>query len=62
MPFLTFDELNAEQRSSLKQNYLVSTRDSVSWGELAAADSLVSDEELRKEYGDTIFSPDDFWL
>ena len=31
-----------------------------SWGELADADTLVSDEELEAEFGGTEFVPDDF--
>ena len=61
---MTFDELNEDQRLELKQSYLTKKMDergeSPSYGELADADSLVSDSELEKEYGGTEFSPDDF--
>lgn len=60
MKYLTFDELTSEQKYSLKQSYLCEHQESVSYGELADADSLVSDEELRGEYGGTSFSPEDF--
>ena len=57
-------ELNGEQRLQLKQDILTRRMDekgeSPSWGELADADRLVTDEELEVEFGDTEFVPDDF--
>ena len=57
-------ELNGEQRLQLKQDILTRRMDekgeSPSWGELADADRLVTDEELEAEFGDTEFVPDDF--
>ena len=57
---LSFDELNDEQRLELKQSILCARELNVSYGELADADELVSDEELEEEYGATVFSEDDF--
>jgi len=61
---MTLYDLNEDQRLELKQSHLTKKMDergeSPSYGELAEADSLVSDSELEKEYGGTEFSPDDF--
>jgi len=57
---MTFDELNRDQITQLKQAILSERQEAVSWGELANADEIISDEEAREEYGDTIFSEDDF--
>ena len=57
-------DLNDDQRLQLKQRILTDRMDakgeSPSYGELADADTLVTDEELEAEYGDTEFVPDDF--
>lgn len=57
-------ELNSEQRLQLKQDILTRRMDekgeSPSYGELADADRLVSDQELEAEFGNTEFVPDDF--
>lgn len=57
-------ELNDDQRLQLKQDLLSRRMDekgeSPSYGELADADRLISDEELEAEFGDTEFVPDDF--
>lgn len=57
---MTFDELNRDQITQLKQAILCERQEAASWGELANADEIISDEEAREEYGDTIFSEDDF--
>lgn len=63
---MKFSELNSDQRLQLKQRmlddelYRTEGR-SASYGELAHAGSLVTDEALEKEYGGTEFSPDDFF-
>ncbi len=61
---MTLRELNSDQRLLLKQDILTRRMDakgeSPSWGELADADTLVSDQELEDEFGGTEFSPDDF--
>lgn len=61
--YLTLSQLNPSQRAELCQNYLCfhdNTEHFVSWEELAEADSLVSDEDLKREYGSTSFVPEDF--
>ena len=61
---MTFDELNDEQRLELKQRILVERNDQkgegVSYGELADAGDLVSDDEAREYAAGMEFSPDDF--
>ena len=61
---MTLKELNSDQRLQLKQDILTRRMDakgeSPSYGELADADNLVSDQELEAEFGGTEFSPDDF--
>lgn len=57
---MSYDELNRDQILALKQNYLVSTQDNVSYNELAEADNLVSDEELEQEYKNVNFVEEDF--
>lgn len=57
---MTLDQLSPEEKLELKQNYL-SRNEDVSYGELADADELVTDDQLRKEYGNTDFVPDDFF-
>ena len=58
---MTIDELNRDQITQLKQNFLCETQESVSWGELAEADDLVSDDLLRENYGWYTFTEDDFF-
>ena len=57
-------ELNREQLVELKCNYICMMNDEngegSSYGELAAADDIVSDDEIIAAYADTTFSPDDF--
>lgn len=61
---MTFAELNEDQRIQLKQRILVDRNEAIgegtSYGELADADELVSDEDLEACYDGTEFSPDDF--
>lgn len=57
---MSYDELNRDQILALKQNYLVRTKDNVSYNELAEADNLVSDEELEQEYKNVNFVEEDF--
>ena len=57
---MSYDELNRDQILALKQNYLVRTKDNVSYNELAEADNLVSDEELEQEYKNINFVEGDF--
>ena len=57
-------DLNDDQRRQLKERILTDRMDakggSPSYGELADADTLVTDEELEAEFGDTEFVHDDF--
>ena len=53
-------ELNRDQLVQLKQNYLCEIQHSVSWGELACADSLISDETIFAEYAGYFFVEEDF--
>lgn len=57
---MSLDELNQDQLIELKQAYLMEHQESVSWGELAAADELVSMEELQEDYGHIDFVEEDF--
>ena len=61
---MTFEELNEDQRLELKQRILTERNEQrgegTSYGELANADDLVSDEDLKDWYGDVEFSNDDF--
>lgn len=57
---MSVKELNRCQLEQLKQNYLCATQESVSWGELADADEIVSDEQVFNEYEGTVFVPEDF--
>ena len=57
---MSYKELNRDQILDLKQNYLVRTRDNVSYNELAEADILVSDEELEQEHKNVNFVEEDF--
>ena len=59
-------DLSEDQRLQLKQKIIDSRcyeteKRSASYGELAAAGSLVTDEELEREYGDTCFVEGDFF-
>ena len=53
-------DLTPDQKRELKQSLLTQDRD-VSYGELANADELVSDKQLKDAYGDTEFTEDDFF-
>lgn len=54
-------ELPREQLIELKQTYYCEMHKSVSWGELAAVDELVSDEEIFAHYEGVCFTDDDFF-
>lgn len=62
---MSVEELNRDQLIQLKQNMLMERMDeegeTPSWGELAEADSLITDEEVQQEYAGTDFVTDDFW-
>lgn len=58
---MTFDELNREQITQLKQSILCERQEAVSWGELADADELISDELLKENYSGITFTEEDFF-
>ena len=61
---MTVYDLNRDQLEQVKQRMLMERYDergeSPSWGELAEADDIISDEEVYEEYGGTEFVPEDF--
>ncbi len=61
---MTVHDLNSDQLSQLKQNMLCERMDahgeSPSWGELADADNIISDAEVKDQYSGVDFVPDDF--
>lgn len=61
---MTFDELDDDQKLELKQHILTERNDrrgeGTSLGELAEADTLVSDEDASEWAEGMDFSPDDF--
>lgn len=57
---LSVHDLTRDQLILLKQHHLMESQVSVSYGELAEVDTLVSDEEIFAAYADTFFSEDDF--
>ena len=61
---MTVKDLSKEQLKELKGNHIVAMNDEkgegTSWGELAMADELVSDEEIYEAYDGYVFSDDDF--
>ena len=61
---MSFDELNDEQKLELKQRILTERNEQkgegTSYGELADADDLVSDEDAKDWAEGMEFSPDDF--
>ena len=58
---MKLQDLNREQIIQLKQNLYGERNENASYGELAEIDNLVSDEELKEEYGDTYFVDEDFF-
>ena len=63
---MNVQELNRDQLIQLKQEMLMERMDAEgdwpSWGELADADSLTSDEDVQSHFAGTMFTTDDFWL
>jgi hypothetical protein len=57
---MNLSDLNYEQKIQLKQNILTEKSESVSYGELADADTLVTDDELEEHFGGTHFVDEDF--
>ena len=62
---MSVQELSRDQLTCLKQAYqterLDAQRGSPSWGELAEADDIISDESVFDEYEGVVFTPDDFF-
>ena len=58
---MKLQDLNKEQIIQLKQSLYCERNENASYGELAEIDNLVSDEELKEEYGDTYFVDEDFF-
>lgn len=62
---MTVQELNRDQLVQLKQGMLIERMDAEgdwpSWGEMADADSLISDEDVQREFAGTVFTTGDFW-
>ena len=62
---MTVQELNRDQLVQLKQDMLIERMDAEgdwpSWGEMADADSLISDEDVQREFAGTVFTTVDFW-
>ena len=58
---MKLQDLNREQIIQLKQRLYCEKNENASYGELAEIDNLVSDEELKEEYGDTYFVDEDFF-
>lgn len=62
---MTVYDLNRDQLIELKQHMITEENDrrgeGTSYGELADADNIISDQEVFAEYGGTVFSPDDFF-
>lgn len=61
---MTVWQLNRDQMDELKTNYvceLAKARgETPSWGEMADAPDIISDDEIYEIYADISFSPDDF--
>lgn len=62
---MTVQELNCDQLIEIKQSMLIEWMDAEgdwpSWGEIADADNLISDEDVFEEYAHTVFTEGDFF-
>ena len=58
---MTVYDLSREQLRQLKQRHLMEQGASLSWGELADIDSVISDEEIQEAYEGTDFVEEDFF-
>ena len=56
---MTVYELNREQLTQLKTDYLMK-EGAISWDEIANANELVTDEEIYTEFEGVYFVPGDF--
>jgi len=57
---MTVTELNREQLTKLKQDYICEVLSEPSWGTLAMADSSVPDEDVIEYYKGVEFVEEDF--
>ena len=59
---MEIDNLTASQREELKITVLEDVLgDQPSWGEIAAADEIVSDEYIEEVFAGVNFVEEDFW-
>ena len=59
---MTIDNLTASQREQLKITVLEDVLGyEPSWGEIAAADEIVSDEYIEEVFSGVHFTDEDFW-
>ena len=59
---MEIDNLTASQREELKITVLEDVLGyQPSWGEIAAADEIVSDEYIEEEFAGVDFVDEDFW-
>lgn len=58
---MTLNDLSKDEMLELKERYLTQKNKSISYDEIAFADELVSDKEIFEEYGNTIFTEEDFF-
>ena len=59
---MTIDNLTASQREQLKITVLEDVLGyQPSWGEIAAADEIVSDEYIEEDFAGVRFVEEDFW-
>lgn len=59
---MAIEELTASQREQLKITVLEDVLGyEPSWGEIAAADDIVSDEYIEDEFAGVNFVEEDFW-
>lgn len=61
----TTHELNSEEMRELKETYLTQLKakygKGVSYGELAEAECIISDESIHEHYEGTLFCKEDFF-
>lgn len=58
---MTVYQLNRDELRELKQRHYSKEHTNLSCYEIVSIDTLVTDEEIYKEYGDTIFTTEDFF-
>ena len=63
---MSVDELSRDELIILKQNAIMEDNDTEGrgtfWGELADADELISDKEVKDRYSGYTFTKDDFGI